>query len=328
MRRLLAALVIVIAAPVIAELLYGTISITKPVVLLIALPMYGGGALLIREVVRRSGRGWASILLLGAAFGVVEEGLALQSFFNPTLYHAADWGARFLGVNWVYLEAMLPLHAIWSVAIPILLSELMFRSLRGQPYLGRFGLVVTGLFYVIGVGIFALGVHTQLAPGYWAPPIYWGLSVLAVFALAVIALRVLPKQSAHMAQETFNAPHPLVMFLGSGIAAFLVLALPILLTRAQPIFAHGPLLLVPMAGAIAVIVGAFCLLNRWSNAKDWNDNHLMAVTSGALIGHTLCGIADPGIKNRQELMALGVALIAFLAFMTIRIRHKVVHGVD
>jgi hypothetical protein len=45
-------------------------------------PMYGGGALVIREAVRRAGRGWPSILALGLAYGVLEEGLVTQSLFN------------------------------------------------------------------------------------------------------------------------------------------------------------------------------------------------------------------------------------------------------
>src|SRR6266700_3341917 len=120
MRRFLPVIILIVLAPVVAELLYGTVSVTQIVALLFVLPIYGAGALLIREVVRRSGRGWWSILLLGAAYGVVEEGLVLQSFFNPTLYRASEWGARLFRVNWVYVEAMLVLHAVWSIAIPIL----------------------------------------------------------------------------------------------------------------------------------------------------------------------------------------------------------------
>ena len=81
--------------------------------------IYGPGVLLIRELVRRSGRGWASILLLGAAYGFIEEGLSLQSLFNPKLYNAADWGARIFGINGVYTETVIVIHAVWSAAIPM-----------------------------------------------------------------------------------------------------------------------------------------------------------------------------------------------------------------
>jgi hypothetical protein len=45
--------------------------------------------------VRRTGRAWPSILLLDAACGMIEQGLALQGLFHPNLYHASDWGAAF-----------------------------------------------------------------------------------------------------------------------------------------------------------------------------------------------------------------------------------------
>src|SRR5262245_38659090 len=99
MRRLLPAVVLVGMAFLVAELLPGSAPITQPLLWPFLLLIYGPGALLIRESVRRLDRGWASILLLGAAYGLVEEGLALQSLFNPSLNSAADWGARVFGVN-------------------------------------------------------------------------------------------------------------------------------------------------------------------------------------------------------------------------------------
>jgi hypothetical protein len=49
--------------------------------------MYGAGAILIRETVRATGRGWASIVLLACAYGLFEEGFVTQSLFNPNYLH-------------------------------------------------------------------------------------------------------------------------------------------------------------------------------------------------------------------------------------------------
>jgi hypothetical protein len=131
--------------------------LSQPTVLAILRPLYlllyGAGALLIRELVRRSGRGWVSILLLGAAYGFIEEGFATQSLFHPTLYHAADWGACILGINGVFTTSVIVIHAVWSAAIPILLTELLFPGRRSTPYLGRGGLVGTSICYVLGVAL-------------------------------------------------------------------------------------------------------------------------------------------------------------------------------
>src|ERR1051326_3441571 len=61
-------------APLVGEFLLGNTPITSlPSVLLLA-PMYGGGALLIREIARRTGRGWPTMVLLAAAYGLPGDG--------------------------------------------------------------------------------------------------------------------------------------------------------------------------------------------------------------------------------------------------------------
>ena len=45
--------------------------------------LYGSGALLIREVARRRGLGWPAILVMGAAYGILEEG----AFIHSWLFH-------------------------------------------------------------------------------------------------------------------------------------------------------------------------------------------------------------------------------------------------
>src|ERR1035438_2814670 len=82
-RSISAAVALIFTAPLVAEFLLGNLPIKMLVALVALAPMYGGAALLIREVVRRTGRGWPSILLLGAAYTLIEEGFVTQSLFNP-----------------------------------------------------------------------------------------------------------------------------------------------------------------------------------------------------------------------------------------------------
>src|SRR5215217_6489516 len=85
------ALVLVVFAPVLAEVLFGATPITNPGALLPDVAVYGCGALLIRELVRRRGLGWISILMLGVAFGIVEEGLALQPCLTRACLMRGTW---------------------------------------------------------------------------------------------------------------------------------------------------------------------------------------------------------------------------------------------
>jgi len=74
MRRVAPAIALFFLSPLVAEFLLGDFPITMLYLVLFLAPMYGGGALVIRELVRRTGRGWPSIILLALAYGVLEEG--------------------------------------------------------------------------------------------------------------------------------------------------------------------------------------------------------------------------------------------------------------
>lgn len=327
MRRFWPVLVLILMTPLVAELLAGSTPLGQPVVLAflvpIYLPLYGAGALLIRELVRRSGRGWGSILLLGATYGFIEEGFASQSLFNPTLYHAATWGIRFLGINWVFTEAVIIVHAVWTAAIPILLTELLFPAQRATPYLKRFGLVVTFICYALGVALLWLIARVSYGAGYEAPPLLPSLALLVALGLAVVALRVLPR-SIPRPQIPMRAPHPWAIFLFIGISGFIWQALPFL-WYIQPLFSNSPLVLVPALGVL-VIAGAIAwLVKRWSQASDWSDLHLIALASGAIACHTLLGLLAVArtTPDRIGLAALGLAMTGLLVWLAIRIRRRV-----
>lgn len=187
-----AALLLAVITPVIAELTLGNPPLSQIWLMLLWIPIYGAGTVLIRELVRRRRGGWPSILLLGLAYGIVEEGLVLQALSSPTMYGVAGWAPRFLGLNSAYAELNLPYHAVFSVALPILLTDLAFPSLRGRPYLKRTGVVVAGVVFVLGGLLLRVTVATSIDPGYQAPVAVLAGCVAAVALLAVVALRVLP----------------------------------------------------------------------------------------------------------------------------------------
>src|SRR6187455_1059256 len=115
MRRIFPAVVLFLLSPLIAEVIFGATTWDHIGSFLVVAPLYGGGALLIREAVRRRGLGWSSIALLGAAYGIIEEGLALQSLFNPAAFNAGAYGGVAFGVNWVWTEWTIGYHMLWSI---------------------------------------------------------------------------------------------------------------------------------------------------------------------------------------------------------------------
>src|SRR5260221_221813 len=193
-------------APAVGELLSGStppLLFISPFSLLFEAGLYGSGAILVRELARRRGLGWGSIVLLGAAYGILEEGLVVTSWFNP---YWSDLGAlstygRALDTSWVWALGLTMYHAVVSITIPILLVETIFADRAALPWLGRKGfrrfaawLTLISLLGLIGFGFLSFrkqgylhplrrdvpNVGARRAPGLWALRLA-GLGMTAAF---------------------------------------------------------------------------------------------------------------------------------------------------
>jgi hypothetical protein len=314
-------LVLVVLAPVVAEVIFGATPITEPAALLPELAVYGCGALLIRELARRRGLGWAWILALGVAYGIVEEGLALQSLFDPELFNAGALGGRALGVNWVWTEWTLGYHAVWSISIPILLAELLFPGRRTEPWLGRVGPWVAGFFYFAGVSTLATIFRFVVAPGFSAPNAAFAVAALLTIGIVVLALRWpagpdTPEQYPGSSGPERDGASPwivgLVAFVAAGAWFVPLLDLPDALRA-------GAGALAPMLLALAAAAAAYVLIRRWSGPQHrWTDSHRLALVLGALSVSMLYGFfyvtaGNPADRVGQAL-ANAVALILLSLF--------------
>src|SRR5579862_2526444 len=84
--RLRNVLLLAVAAPGIAELLSSSappLEFFIPWIFGLFVLFYGGSAVLIREITLRWNSGWKGILLLGAGFGILLEGISTRAFFDP-----------------------------------------------------------------------------------------------------------------------------------------------------------------------------------------------------------------------------------------------------
>ena len=114
-----------------AELLSGSsppLEFFFPPGFLLFVGLYGSGVLVVRELALRWDKGWPSILLLGAAYGILEEGLIVRSFFDPGWMDLGILGeyGRWAGVNWVWSVWLTIFHGVVSIAVPIILVNLMY----------------------------------------------------------------------------------------------------------------------------------------------------------------------------------------------------------
>jgi hypothetical protein len=306
MKRIAAVITLALLSPLIAEFLSGSLSLEQIAAMPVMLAMYGGGAVLIREVVRRSGRGWPSILLLGLAYALIEEGLADQSLFNPNFdgLRLIDPGfipALGIGVPWTIY--VLAIHVIWSIAVPIALAEGLFPSIAGERWLG-IGVGVVAFFYVAGVAAITL----FFARNFFAAPaqIAGALILAAVFALAAFLLPR-PQAEARLPHAWisgvvgFGATAGLVALYGHGVSVW-----------PWPAVAGGMLLLlIVLLGAghrvqgsrahVTALAAGACLTYVWSGFYTEIALHgrAMLPAHAVLAAIILVVIAVAGVKSRR-----------------------------
>jgi len=200
----------------------------------------------------RWNKGWLSLIALGAAYGIVEEGLMVKSFFDPNWMDLGPLGVygRFAGVNWVWSVDLTIYHAVFSITIPVLLTERLFPGQRGRSWLSTRGLRSLSLLMAADVafGFFAL---TPYRP----PAIPYMLAAALAIALVWCAKRLPSGQSAQgVASRTASRPLAFLVLGFAGTIGFFIL------TWAAPNTATPPLAL------IALTLG-FCILawrlGRW-----------------------------------------------------------------
>lgn len=196
MKRILPPLSLAILSPVIAEYLLGDIEVVNVVALLPMALLYGTGAILVREGVRRGGD-WRRFVLLALAYALWEEGLLTQSLFNPGFLglRLLDYGylPRF-GTALPWVLYVIPLHVAWSIAVPIGLAEVLFAGRRREPWLGRIGLAVTMTLFLAGSALNAW--IAQAGPGIHASWTQTVVCAALVLGMVVAAFVLRPASSA------------------------------------------------------------------------------------------------------------------------------------
>jgi hypothetical protein len=264
--------VVFLLAPAVGELVSGSTPLPEflyPWVWLGLALLYGCGALLCRELALRWGTGWVGILLLGAAYGILEEGLVVRSFFDPNWQDLGALGeyGRSLGVNWLWSELLTLFHMAVSVGVTLALVELLFPGRRGEPWLGKRGMIGCG----IGVSLWVAAGFSFYAP----PALHLVVATLAVLLLGAAArwLRIAPGPG-----PGWPVPRPSRFFwLGLlGMAGVFLFTWIVADNAALPAMVTG-------IGMLAMAVAATWLGWRWSDAtRSWDERHRLALVSGML----------------------------------------------
>ena len=293
-----AVLFLFVLATLIPELLIGSTPLSRIHTLLFQLPYYGSAALVIREAVVRLRLRRAGLILLGVAFGLVTEGLALQSVFNPHFLNLDISFGRADDVNWPWTVYMVGYHALWSVTIPITLAGLVFPERRDERWLGRVGLGLFLLWFVVMA--FAFHAIFVKMSGFRAPTGPYAVVAGLVVVLAAVALRW-PHRVAPAPAPARPDWLPGTMTLGSGLLWLLLYG---------QIFQHPPV--VPAAWNLLVglllAAGFAGTINRWAPESGTIRQRFWFV-AGGLTANTIFGFVVVSGSRLDTGGQIGVALL-------------------
>jgi len=301
-------------APMLAELLSGhqsPVEFFNPLSLILLSLPYGCGALICRELVVRWHKGRLSLLLMGMAYGMYEEGIVVRSIFNP------DWGelgslaeySHVEGVTWTYAELLIHFHAIVSITAGVMLVEMLYPERSHHPWISNrvFAGCVIGILLWIPAGLWMTS---------YFPPVE--LYILAWVSIVVLvgAARYVPAQP--LQPRVVAVPRPrwfwLLGALNMSAIFFMVFLIP--QYNAPPFFVTA-LLLVIVDGAV------LWLVLRWSgNGAAWDDRHRLALIAGEL-SFFIYACFDQDIEKWEGLSIVGFIAIIALWQLKRRVAHRI-----
>ena len=290
-RRLAPAMVLFVLAPICGEYLLGNLKFSEMLYVPFIAPLYGGGALLIRECTRRAGRGYPTMLILGIAYACIEEGLVDQMFFNPLYFPGQEQLMTtvipLLGIDAWLTIIVIAMHAVWSTCIPIILVEAIFAAHGTTPWLRLPGFVGVAVLFIGGA--VWLGQNVAQANGFVAsaPQLLGTAIVIVTLSSAAFTLR--DRARAPVRQ---GVPNPWM----TGGLAFITSSL-FMLTEVLPGWTR-------VGACIFIAAAGFIVIFRWAQRSTWNALHTLSLAGGALLTYASLGaLMEPETGSKTSILA-------------------------
>ncbi len=310
MRRFAPILLLFFLSPILGELVSGAappVEFFKPLSLLMLGALYGSGAILVREYTVRWGKGWPTIFTLGLAYGILEEGLMVKSFFDPNWMDLGLLGTygRWAGVNWVWTLDLMIYHSVVSIAIPIFLVEYIFPNRKGDPWLQSRG---RNFFFALLLGVTLLGYFCLTI--YRPPILLYMLACFTMFGL-ILAAKRMPVSWLKNRKDTAKSPTWFILFGFVAVVVFYILlygfpamGVPVWITISATVVWLG----------ISYLVGRFL-----SGDGAWVEKHILSLVSGVLLFFAFLApiqeLDETRTDNTSGMTMVGVALIVFIFWL-------------
>ena len=308
LRRVAPAIGLFFVAPLVAEFLLGNMTIKMLGMLAILAPVYGGAALLIRESVRRAGRGWPSILVLALAYGILEEAFLTETLFNPNymglnLHLLEPAFIAALGISGWYTVFVLTLHTVWSISVSIALIEALVPDRATSPWIGRLGLgLIATIFTLAAVSMASFSIRQDYH--HFAASrtqFFWSAIALLILIVSAFSLPLRLNSAARGGVPPPWAP---------GLMALVASSAFLLVPMAWGWLAVGVYLLLDAVVATAILV--------WAARRGWDERHKVALAGGAAMAYAWHAfIQIPALGTADAFGRIGNLVFALLAAILI-----------
>ena len=292
---------LILLSPMIAELFSGSTPLLvffSPFVFLVYLGFYGFGALIIRETVARKRLNFASVLLFGAAYGVLEEGIVLKSWFDPNWMGATVVSGvlRVYGIGILQPLTNVVYHAVISIGAPILIVQSLSQS--REPWVSKRWTMLASVLFVMSAIAIALTFNYTYKIASWQYLLC--LVILGIFvALGWKGVR-LPSGAK---------TYPPLGIWGFG-TVFVILLFTTFYTLS---YAHAKwFVIIPLAALLYVGYAAIFALMDWRKAT-WR--HYFAAAAGIATG--LLPLALSLARSRHGGYLNVLAEVIFIALLAI-----------
>lgn len=320
------AITLIFLAPLITEILPGATRFSSLFVFPIEICVWGGGALLIRYVVRRWQLSWKSMLYLALVLSIAEEFLIQQTSIAPLVVHLKGVTyARALGINYVYLLWALIYESVSVVMLPVYLTELIFPERKKDLWISKSGVILFSVLFLLGC-FAAWFTWTQIArvkvfhlSAYKPSFVLVAIAIIVIAFLIYMATRKFSSEKLTLKQN-LNPPPAWTLIISGGTWSILVFGLVLLGFGIQPLF---PPVIAVCGGFVLAIVPIY-FLPRWAYKTSWGHIQTFSIIFGVMLGSmliTFLGFIEAVPKDLYFKIIVDVIAIFLMIRLGIKIRN-------
>lgn len=271
--------------------------------------LYGAPALLAREIARRAGWGWPSLLLLTLALGIAQACMIDQSLFSEEYSGYEGWSesrqAAFipvLSISATQAFNFIAGHVIFSFGAPIAVAEAWRPHRARQSWLGPLGIAIASVAYIGTALLIAFDPASQSA----SAPQFITSAILVTACILAAWLVGRSYRSRPEAERNNSSTSPVLVF---------ALALVPALVLASDVFGES---WAGFAFSVTIVAVVGTLVAWRARQPGWGIADAAAVALAFLVSRgalaftyfPLAGEVEPSAKYAHNVTMMVVVLIA------------------